>query len=222
MEMAGNRALELSPHPVLPLEEARRRGLDVSVVRTCAVREDGKVAGCSWAKDCARRMFGRPEHGGFGPHSTQAGAGGEGPQYVQGYHLDSPSLTEHEFQMQCHAFMATLYDEYRQQDETGDMVVIYPPGTAITIQRRVTKKDELGNAKLVTETTTQEPFPAASPAVDARTEFRRKIRENQARMRESSRMDASVARLSGGAEASPAGDEDAATPPSPLKGPRKP
>ena len=59
MAMAGTKALELSPHPVLPLEEARRRGLDVSSIRTCAVREEGKVLGCHWAKDCQRRMFSR-------------------------------------------------------------------------------------------------------------------------------------------------------------------
>lgn len=220
---AGSKALELSPHPVLPLDEARKRGLDVSVVRTCAVREDGKVAGCSWAPMCARRTFAKEAYGGFGPKSTAEGTGGEGPRYVQGYHMDSASMTEHEFQMPCHAFMGTLYDEWRQQDETGDIVVIYPQGTAITVQRQVPKKDELGNVKLVTVTETQEPFESRSPSVDARTEFRKRIRENQRKLREQGRMDESVRRLSGGEDATQEeGDAPAAAHHSALKGPKKP
>lgn len=224
--MASTKALELSPHPVLPLEEARKRGLDVSVVRTCAVREEGKVAGCTWAPQCARRMFARAEIGGFGPKSAQPGTGGEGPQPVQGYHMDSASMTEHEFQMMCYAFMTSLYDEYRQQEDTGDMIVLYPPGTAITVQRQVPRKDEMGNLKLVTDTLTQEPFPRANPAVDERTEFRRRIRENQQKMRSDARLKSSVDRLSGGEDADGADGDD--TPPAgtahsaPLKGPRKP
>lgn len=231
MAIAGTKALELSPHPVLPLEEAKRRGLDVSVIRTCAVRKDGEVAGCNWAVDCRRRMFSRKEHGGFGPQGAQPGAGGDGPQYVQGYHMDAPSMTENEFNMPCYAFMAALYDEYRQQDNTGDIVVLYPLGTAITIQRQVPKKDEFGNLKLVTETSTQEAFKASNPAVDARTEFRRKIRENQQRIRTDSRLDASVERLGGtsgesddaaGSGVPPAPENVGGTTMAPLKGPRRP
>lgn len=218
--MASAANPEKSPHPRMSLDDARKRGFDVSVMPTCGVREDGKVKGCSFAVQCATRMFARPGFGGFGPPSTAPGTSGTGPAPVQGYHLDSVTQTEHEFQMQCHAFMQNLWDEFRQQDDTGDKVLIYPPGTPITIQRYVTEVDAMGNKKAVLKTMTQEPFAKDDPEIDARAEFRRRIAENQQKIRADMRLSQSVERLDGGAEREDSPQAGAVAEPV-LKGPKK-
>lgn len=110
--------------PVAPLRVLQEKRLNPLRIPSCAVREDGRVAGCQFARECAERAFGQPKHLGFGPPSSMPGQGGEGPQNVGVYIRDGASRTERMTEMACHTFMATLFDRWEQQGRTGDTVTI--------------------------------------------------------------------------------------------------
>lgn len=112
---------EESPTVQYSLNEVRRLGLDPASVRSCAVPKDGDVKGCEFAARC---IFGRVENGGFGPKSNVPGTPGEGPEFIGVYNEDKATgRAVHDHKL-CTAFMAGGYDRYRQQEETGDTIII--------------------------------------------------------------------------------------------------
>lgn len=112
---------ESSPDVLYSLAEIHERGLDPSLVPSCAVPKSGEVRGCPFALRC---VFGKNENGGYGPKSSLPGTGGDGPENLAVYHEDAATGTALEKQMPCTAFMAGLYDRYVQQDRTRDVIVI--------------------------------------------------------------------------------------------------
>lgn len=215
--------METRPHAVMSLARARAQGLDVSKIRTCAVPDEGRVRGCQWAKTCKARMFSRPEYGGFGPQSLEPGTGGQGPEYVQFYQMDSASMSEREAQLLCTSFMSYMYDMYRQQEETGDRIVIYPPGTDVEMQHMLPVRGESGRMvlKTITETVKAVKFNETDDhsAQEERAAFRNRIAEKQRQMIRNSRLTESVEEHGGEVDLElPAAT---AAPVPSVKGPRK-
>lgn len=114
----------LSQVPVSSLARVIARGLDPAKVHSCAVPKKDAVKGCPYAANCAKRMFGRPENGGFGPKHSAPGTPGTHPRYIGYFDHDVASNTSREDFALCHHFMAGKYDRFRQQDEHGNFLEI--------------------------------------------------------------------------------------------------
>jgi hypothetical protein len=132
--MAQFKNPEDSQFPVAPLRVVVDKGLDPLKIRSCAVEEDGKIAGCKLAGRC-RAWLGANAKLDFVPRSGVRGTGGEGPEYVGWYRRDAVSRTERMDYMPCYALVTTMYDSWRQKHVTGDEVeVLGGPGTKIVQQ----------------------------------------------------------------------------------------
>lgn len=148
---------EDSPTVEYSLAEVRRMGLDPATIRSCAVPKEGDVKGCEFAERC---VFGRPENGGFGPKSNVPGTPGEGPEFVGVYNEDKATgRAVHDFKA-CTAFMAGGFDRYRQQDQTGDVIIITGgPGSKVAQEYYLPadpNSNKTGNVKMVLKEETRE------------------------------------------------------------------
>ncbi len=118
---------EDSQTPLYSLAETRRRGLDPSKVRSCAVPEDGKVLGCRQWDKCVTRHFGSPKYAGLsdlhrGPKRAEPGVGGDGPFNLTYYKKDLASRTEAMKCTACFIFIGNEDAEMLQAHITGNEV----------------------------------------------------------------------------------------------------
>lgn len=132
------------------LDELHKLGKDPAAEPSCAVPNDKQgIKGCKYADRC---IFRHPENGGFGPRTVVPGTGGQGPENVAVYHESRSSGTAREKFMPCSSFMSGLIDDYRQQEETGDKIIVLGgPGTVINDEYLMPEdpaSNKTGNSKM--------------------------------------------------------------------------
>lgn len=181
-----NGANDLGPArvPRRPLRELRLLRINPTSEPSCAVFEEGRVAGCPHAKECALRGFGTRELLGFGPPSTEPGTGGEGPLPVGVWWKDGMTGQERMDYMDCHTYMAGLHPRRLQQEKTGDRIeVLGGPGTTI-VQRYWMPVEENGKANKSNDVRMQEvvrevvvPGRSEHATVSAQQEYAEKMVE---------------------------------------------
>lgn len=118
--------------------ELRIIGHDVRRVHSCAIpNPEGGIRGCAHATECALRMFGLADEGGFGPQNDLPGTPGNGPKYV-GYYLETQEGDAKEDFIRCSAWMTALYNRYQDQEKTGEtLLIVAQEGEPIEIMETV-------------------------------------------------------------------------------------
>lgn len=158
--------------------ELRVLNHDLRRVKSCAIPAPG-IEGCPHALECAQRMFGLEEEGGFGPSSTEPGAPGQGPKYV-GYYLETQEGDAKEDIIRCSAFMQTMFGRYTDQEKTGETIlVVAQEGEEITILETVSA--EPGSLKNLKQVQTEKTIVVPAHPRPADIDRRSRLRDNAKR-----------------------------------------
>lgn len=194
MSVRNMQPAEHSNIPVYSVEEAKKKGLNVARVCTCAVPKMGpnnvyEIRGCPKGEHCAISGFGTARMGGFGPKSNEPGTSGSGAENVPFYHYDVGSSTEVEGFMPCPIFMQTMMDKYESQRKTGDVLEILgrEGETQITILETLPSDgngNRPGSATYMVETpkTVMVPKFKGNDGKSARMEYALKMRDARDRV----------------------------------------
>lgn len=194
MSVRSMQPAERSNVPVYSIEEAKKKGLNVARVPTCAIPMIGPnnvyiIRGCPKGKHCAVSGFGTARMGAFGPRDTEDGSSGSGAENVPFYHYDVGSSTEVEGFMPCAIWMQTMMDKYESQRKTGDVLEILgrEGETSITILETLPSDgngNKPGSSTHMVETpkTITVPKFKANDGKSSRMEYALKMREARDRI----------------------------------------
>lgn len=166
-------------------DELRVLGHDLRNVHSCAIPNiDGGVRGCPHAVECAKRMFGIDDEGGFGPPSDVPGTPGQGPKYV-GYYLETQEGDAKEGFVRCSAWMTAFFNRYVDQEKTGEtLLIVAQEGEPIEVVETVAAEprtcNKSGNVTLISdEKQILVPVHPRPAEIDRRSKFRKDAKSSR-------------------------------------------